>query len=52
MATAQEDKVQGSYELGPRSLALLRRLVAALEKIVGEVPDPGKVTESDAQQVD
>ena len=51
MAAAQEDKVQGAFELGPRSLALLRRLVLALEQLVDEVPDPGKDSEQDAQAV-
>ena len=51
MATQQKDKVQGAYELGPRSMALLRRIAAALEKIVGEMPDPGQVSESDAEEV-
>ena len=52
MAAAQEDKVQGAYELGPRSMALLRRLVLAVETLIGErVEDPGKDTEDDAQAV-
>lgn len=36
-------------ELGPRSLALLRRLVAALEVVANDseqLPDPGKASES------
>ncbi len=42
------DGVQGSVELGPRSLALLRRICRALEMLVDEqVPDPGKQSEQD-----
>lgn len=39
----RNDRVQGAVELGPRSLALLRRLVAAMEEVLGHsVEDPGK----------
>lgn len=35
-------------ELGPRSLALLRRILMALEEIAGEqMPDPGKQYEDE-----
>ena len=49
MATERKhDAVQGAYELGPRSLALLRRMVRALEALVDqEIADPGKTFEDD-----
>ncbi len=41
-------KVTGTVELGPRSMALLRRMVKALEIIADQdVPDPGKPSETD-----
>lgn len=47
MATIKRgDGVTGAVELGPRSLALLRRAVFALEQLAGiEAPDPGKASE-------
>lgn len=51
MATQQKDRVSTAVELGPRSLALLRRIVALLEQIVDEeMPDPGQTSEIDAEQ--
>lgn len=42
----RRDNVQGAVELGPRSLALLRRLVAGLEETLGHaIEDPGKTSE-------
>lgn len=42
------DRVTGAVELGPRSLALLRRMVACLEDIIdGPMPDPGKESEGE-----
>ncbi len=52
MPAAPADRVTTSVELGPRSLALLRRLVVALEEIIGsDVPDPGKLTEDDYENI-
>lgn len=40
--TRQHTKVQGAVELGPRSMALLRRIVKGLEILAdSEIPDPG-----------
>lgn len=45
------DKATGVVELGPRSLALLRRLVLLLETAYDmKMPDPGPTFETDAQQ--
>lgn len=45
----RRDGVQGAVELGPRSLALLRRMVQLLEQIAdSDAPDPGKATEDDS----
>ena len=39
----KNDNVQGAVELGPRSLALLRRILVGLEEMVGHpIEDPGK----------
>lgn len=44
---SQGDKVQGSVELGPRSLALLRRICAALEALADmDGEDPGRAFET------
>lgn len=44
----RSDRVTTSVELGPRSLALLRRIVAGLEQLNGgTIPDPGKGTEDE-----
>ncbi len=44
----KSDRVRGAYELGPRSLALLRRILKALETLIDdEVPDPGKASEDE-----
>lgn len=44
----KRDDVQGAVELGPRSLALLRRILLALEtQLETTVPDPGKEYEDD-----
>ena len=44
------DKATTSVELGPRSMALLRRLVAALEQLIeDEMSDPGKDSEINYQ---
>lgn len=52
MATQPKDRVSGTMELGPRALALLRRMVALLEQLVDkEMPDPGASSENDAEQV-
>jgi hypothetical protein len=41
--TIKNDNVQGAVELGPRSLALLRRLLVGLEEMIGHpIDDPGK----------
>ncbi len=51
---AKEDAVQGAVELGPRSLALLRRILTCLEILANngnQVPDPGKNEEIDAEEV-
>ena len=43
----KHDKIQGVFELGPRSLALLRRMVFLLEAMAdAEGADPGKASES------
>ncbi len=40
--------VQGAMELGPRSLALLRRIELALELLVGHtIEDPGQGSENE-----
>lgn len=50
MAVKASNRVSTSVELGPRSLALLRRILAALEQQIGdEVPDPGQESEIDAE---
>lgn len=50
MASTPNDKVDGRVELGPRSLALLRRLVALLEQLTGsEMADPGPDSEINTQ---
>jgi hypothetical protein len=42
-------RVQGSVELGPRSMALLRRLVLAAELLLDtDIPDPGGPSEQEA----
>lgn len=47
--TVKRDAVSGAVELGPRSLALLRRIALALEVLVGDqVPDPGKASEDES----
>ena len=44
----RHDRVTTAVELGPRSLALLRRIVAAPEILVGsEIEDPGKSYEDE-----
>lgn len=50
VGTRRRDSVQGAFELGPRSMALLRRLVFLMEQAFNEgvsVPDPGKDTEDE-----
>lgn len=50
MATAPIDRTTGTVELGPKARALLRRIAALLEQLVDtEMPDPGKNSESDAE---
>lgn len=50
MASTPNDKVDSRVELGPRSLALLRRAVAALEQLIGDImSDPGPESEIDTQ---
>jgi hypothetical protein len=52
MAVAQKDRVGGTVELGPRSLALLRRIELALELLIDQVvPDTGEASEDDAEAV-
>ena len=49
------DKVQGAMELGPRSMALLRRICVALEQMANDgeqLPDPGKTSEIDAELIE
>lgn len=42
------DDVQGAYELGPRSLALLRRILVGIETLAGgKIADPGKEYEDE-----
>jgi hypothetical protein len=44
----ENDRAGGTMELGPRSMALLRRILLALETIAGhEVPDLGRQYEDD-----
>lgn len=46
----KHDAVQGAMELGPRSLALLRRMCLALEMLANNgqrIPDLGKPYEDD-----
>ena len=51
MAKKKNDGVQGAFELGPRSMALLRRILLALEQQAGgdRVPDLGKQYEDDEE---
>lgn len=45
------DRAGGTVELGPRSLALLRRILVCLERIADtQTADPGKTFEDDAAQ--
>lgn len=45
------DRASGTVELGPRSLALLRRMLLCLEKLADmRTADPGKQFEDDAAQ--
>ena len=45
------DRAGQVTELGPRSLALLRRMVALMELMLDErMPDPGPTFETEAQQ--
>lgn len=45
------DRATSTVELGPRSLALLRRMCLALETLTEhQYPDPGKQFEDDAAQ--
>ena len=46
----ENDRATTTVELGPRSLAVLRRIELALETLIGQrVEDPGKGTEDDSQ---
>lgn len=46
-AMKKRDSVTGAVELGPRSLALLRRILVALEAMAGKTSDPGKQYEDE-----
>jgi hypothetical protein len=46
-STRKRDSVQGAVELGPRSMALLRRILLALEALSGPTADPGKQHEDE-----
>lgn len=50
MADSPQNRVTASVELGPKARALLRRILMALEVLVGqEIPDPGQDTEVDTE---
>lgn len=46
----ENDRATTTVELGPRALALLRRIELALETLIGQrVEDAGKGSEDDSQ---
>ncbi len=51
MAANAKEGVQGYVELGPKSRALLRRLVKGMEMQLGyQIGDPGKESEENADE--
>lgn len=51
MADSAKERVSSYVELGPKSRALLRRLVKAMEMQLGcEIGDPGRESEQNADE--